>query len=85
MVILWGNMEDFNIIEILGKNIHNIRFKKNMSLKNLAQKAGISLSILRRFEAGEQSGLTLRHYVQIADALGVSLEEITKGIEFTED
>ena len=78
-------MEELTIIEILGKNIHNIRFEKNMSLRDLAQKADINLSILRRFEAGEQSGLTLRHYVQIADALGVSIEEITKGIEFTED
>ena len=36
-------MEEINVLEILGKNIHNIRFEKNISIQELAQKANIDV------------------------------------------
>ncbi|GEM_PF-4236975 len=78
-------MNTRNILEILGKNMHDIRFKKNMSLQELAKKAHIGIRKLRKFEAGEYSGLKISDYIKIAESLGVSYEEIIKGIQFIED
>ena len=75
--------EDY-VFEILGKNMHDIRFKKNISLQELAKKTKISIVKLRKFEAGEYSGLGIPDYIKIANSLNVCYEEITKGIQFTE-
>jgi len=74
-----------NILEILGKNMHDIRFEKNMSLQELAEKLSIDIETLRKFEAGEYSGISIHYYIKIANALNVSYECFTKGIEFVED
>ncbi len=78
-------MEERNVMEILGKNMHDIRFEKNISLKELAQKTNIDVEILKNFEAGVSSDIKFEQYYLIANALDVSFQEITKGIQFTED
>ena len=78
-------MCEIDVLEILGKNMHDVRFEKNISLRELAEKINIDIEQLRRFEAGESSGLSIPHYVKIADGLGVKLDKITKGIKFVED
>lgn len=78
-------MKDKNVLEILGKNMHDIRFKKDISLPELAEKINIDIEKLRKFEAGEGSEINFTQYQSIADGLGVNMEELTKGIIFTED
>ena len=78
-------MNERNVLEILGKNLHDIRFEKNISLQELAEKADIDIETLRKFEAGEYSGINISQHIEIANALGVKYEEITKGIQFVED
>lgn len=78
-------MNERNILEILGKNMHEIRYKKNISLQELAEKINIDVEILRKFEAGECSGLNISQYIKIAEILGVNYEKLTKGIKFVED
>lgn len=78
-------MNERNILEILGKNMHDIRYEKNMSLQELAEKTNIDLEKLRKFEAGEGSGLDIRHYPIIADGLDVGIEKLYKNIQFVED
>ncbi len=78
-------MHKRNVLDILGKNMHDIRFAKNMTLQEVAEKTKIDIKTLKKFEAGEYSGLKIPQYIKIATALGVSYESMTKGIEFTED
>lgn len=78
-------MNERNILEILGKNMHKIRYKKNISLQELAEKINIDVEILRKFEAGECSGLNISQYIKIAEILDVNYEKLTKGIKFVED
>ena len=78
-------MEEINVMEILGKNLHDIRFKKNISLRKLAQTTNIDIEILKNFEAGEPSEINIEQYSLIAKALDVSFEDITKGIQFLKD
>lgn len=78
-------MEERNVLEILGKNMHDIRFEKNISMQELAEKVSIDIETLRKFEAGESTGLQVPQYIEIANALGVGFKEITNGIEFVKD
>jgi len=78
-------MNERNVLEILGKNMHEIRYKKNISLQELAEKINIDVEILRKFEAGECSGLNISQYIKIAEILGVNYKKLTKGIKFVED
>lgn len=78
-------MNNRNVLEILGKNSHDIRFKRNISLQELAEKLNVDVETLRKFEAGESSGLTILQYIDIARELGVDYKELTKGIQFIED
>ena len=78
-------MNEINVLEILGKNMHDIRFEKNISIQELAQKVNIDIEILKNFESGGFSSITLKQYVEIANVLGVNIKELTKGIEFTDD
>ena len=78
-------MNERNVMEILGKNMHDIRFEKNVSLQELAEKTNIDIEILRKFESGEYSEIKIEQYPLIAHVLDVSLQEMTKGIQFIED
>ena len=75
-------MKEINVLEILGKNMHDIRFKKNISIQDLAKKVKIDVEALMKFEAGEPSGLNIEQYAAIAASLGANLDMITNGIHF---
>ena len=45
----------------------------------------IDTETLIQIEAGEYAGLGIKEYIKIANSLGISYEEITKGISFVED
>lgn len=78
-------MTDRNVLEVLGKNLHDIRFQKNISLRDLSKIVNIDIETLMKFEAGECSGLGIEQYIKIANSLGVSYKEFTKGILFVEN
>jgi transcriptional regulator with XRE-family HTH domain len=58
----------------VNERIKSIREKAGYSLNELAGRAGISQSHLRRVELG-QSGITVDHLEMICDALGITLQE----------
>ena len=74
-------MKERNVLEILGKNMHDIRFDKNISIQELAKKANIDFEALLNFEAGV-AGLNILQHIEIAKALGVEYSELTKDILF---
>ena len=75
-------MKERNVLEILGKNIHDIRFEKNISIHELAEKINIDVETLMRFESAESSVLSIKQYITVAEGLGVNYNELTKGIKF---
>lgn len=78
-------MQKMNIIETIGNNIQEIRLKKNISLEKLSAKCGINKEVLENFEIGKNTGIAIWHYKDIANALGVDIEDITKGLVFVEN
>lgn len=78
-------MNDINVLEVLGKNLHDIRFEKNISLQELSDVVGIDIERLMKFEAGISAGLDISQYLKLADTLGVSYKVFTKGIRFVND
>jgi len=75
-------MKERNVLEILGKNMHDIRFEKNISIHELAEKINIDVETLMRFESAESSVLSIKQYITVAEGLGVNYNELTKGIKF---
>lgn len=56
-----------------GRNIAELRKAKNMTQKELAEKAGISSHYLSRIEMGKRPGI--KAAAMIANALGVEVKE----------
>ncbi len=67
----------------LGKKIKELRKAKNLKLKDLAEKSGIQIATLSRIEHMKMTG-TLESHMRIAQALGVDLIELYKGVETTQ-
>ena len=78
-------MNDINVLEVLGKNLHDIRFEKNISLQELSDMVDIDIERLMKFEAGVSAELDITQYLKLANALGVSYEVFTKGIRLEND
>ena len=62
----------------LGAKLYLARSSKNWSMHQLADKASIAVELIRKIEesAITENSLFLRQAKKIADALGVSLDEL---------
>lgn len=58
----------------IGERIRGLREKLGYSQNELAERAGISQTHLRRVELG-QSGITIAHMEMVCDALGIALKD----------
>ena len=63
---------------MFAKNIKRIRLKKGLSQEKLSRLANIALNTLTKIESGLSKEPTIKTIVKIADALGVSLDELIK-------
>ena len=61
-----------------GQTIREIREGRGVSQRKLAFMAGISSGYMSQIESGGRINLTIDVAMRLADALGVSLEEILK-------
>ncbi len=59
----------------LGKRLRNIRLKKDMTLEQLGQKAGVTADYIGQIERGVRLG-SMEMLVKIVNAIGVSIEDI---------
>lgn len=59
----------------IGKQIRELRKKKDVTLTALAEKSGVALATLSRIETGRMSG-TVESHIKVAEALGVPISEI---------
>jgi len=62
----------------LAKNIRKLRKKKNISQDKLSKLAGIAHNTIIKIETGLIKNPKIETVQNIADALGVSLDELTK-------
>lgn len=63
---------------ILGENLKKIRKAKKMTQKELAQKSGVKQSVISDLETGNAK--STGSLLELANALGVSAEELKKGL-----
>ncbi|OGX18351.1 MAG: hypothetical protein A3K83_06330 [Omnitrophica WOR_2 bacterium RBG_13_44_8b] len=61
---------------MLAQNIRKLRLKKGLSQEKLARSADISNATLVKIEAGVAKEPTITTVTKIADALGVSIDEL---------
>jgi transcriptional regulator with XRE-family HTH domain len=64
--------EEFYLMEDIFKKIKALRLQNNLTLKELSEKTGLSLSFLSQIERGASS-LSITSLKKLADALGVSM------------
>ncbi|HET9392208.1 MAG TPA: helix-turn-helix transcriptional regulator [Candidatus Rubrimentiphilum sp.] len=60
----------------LGRAIKSMREQRNLQAKTLARAAHLSQATLTRLEKGEREGINLVTACRLAQALGVSLDEL---------
>ena len=61
---------------MLADNLKRLRKEKGWSQQKLAEKAGISYVVITKVEQGQTKDPTLSSLTKLADALGVSLDEL---------
>ena len=66
-----------NISSKLGQNMKRIRTKKNMSQGDIARALGVDRGYISNIESGKKN-LTLATIQKLANALGVSADELLK-------
>lgn len=76
-----GNKE--NSMASLGENLKSIRKAKKMTQKELAQKSGVKQSVISDLETGNAK--STGSILELANALGVTAEELKKGVSGTFD
>lgn len=62
-----------NYAELFAANLRRIRTERGLTLKEVAEPAGIDLGVLSKFERGIRDPALQRHMVPLAEALGVDL------------
>ena len=68
----------------IGLRLRTLRKNRRMSLEDLALRSGLALATLSRIENGKGTG-TFRTHQKIADALGVPLPEVYRGLDKSEE
>ncbi len=63
---------------MLAENIKKLRKQHNLSQEELAKEAGVTYSTLIKLESGANKNPTIKTLQQIATALEVTLDELTK-------
>ena len=63
---------------MLAQNIKKLRKQRKLSQEELAKKAGVTYSTLIKLESGVNKNPTIKTIQQIAAALEISLDELTR-------
>ena len=65
---------------MFAKRIRELRNKKRLSQEKLARLADVSYNTIVKIESGESKHPTIQTMAGIAKALGISLDELIKGL-----
>ena len=72
--------QDKKIKQVIGNQVRDLRIRKQMTAKELANRAGISVPFLSRLEHGTVAP-SLQTVAQLADGLGVPFTMLFHGID----
>jgi len=61
---------------MLSKKIKELRTKTGWSQQKLAEKTGLSYSVITKIEQGTAKQPTIQTMIKIADAFGITLDEL---------
>lgn len=61
---------------MLDQRLKSLRKKAGWSQQKLAEKAGLSFNVITKIEQGVAKRPTIQTMVKLADAFGVSLDEV---------
>ena len=61
---------------MLSKKLRELRKKAGWSQQKLAEKAGLSYNAITKIEQGAATKPTIQTMIKIADAFGISLDEL---------
>ena len=61
---------------MLAKSVKEYRRQKGLTQQKLAEKTGLSFNTITKIEQGIGDSTTLKTIVKLADALGVSIDEL---------
>lgn len=67
------------ILEKFGQKVRDARTKQGLSQEELAVKAGVHRTYIGMIERAEKN-ITLLNIQKVAQALGLSISELTKGL-----
>ncbi|QHW31519.1 helix-turn-helix domain-containing protein [Paenibacillus rhizovicinus] len=67
------------MIEDIGKQIHQLRMNKGMSLSELADRAEVAKSYISNVERGLQSNPSIQFLEKVASALDVTIHSLLYG------
>ena len=65
----------------IGRNIRIMAYDKNISLKELAEAAGVSGAMMTKIVKGEKNP-SVEKFARIAEKLGVTMDDLAKDTEF---
>lgn len=68
-----------SILEKFGQKVREARIKQGLSQEGLAVKAGVHRTYIGMIERAEKN-ITLSNVQKVAQALGLSISELTKGL-----
>ena len=71
-------MDNKQVDNIIGSKIKKLRLKAELTQEGLARKANISYTTLTKVESGVIKNPSVKVIAKIADALGVSMENLVK-------
>lgn len=61
---------------MLAKRLKELRKKSGWSQQKLAEKSGLSYNTITKIEQGAATLLTIQTIIKIADAFGISIDEL---------
>ena len=73
-------MKNDELVSILGKHLQQLRKERDLTLEQLAQKSGVSRSMLSQIERG-QANPTFGTLWNLSHALGLEMSELVEEIE----
>ena len=63
----------------VGRRVRLLRERRGLTQEELAERSGVSRSLIANLETGANRGLQIENAIKIADALGVSLDLLARG------
>ena len=76
-----SNMQDAEIVQIIGANIRTRRLELGISQTQLAKAAGVSTSTISSLERAKRTTIILATLEKIMDALGITFAQLLSGIK----